>query len=218
MAERWLLLTKSGRLDAFGCHLLRLALMEGTKEIDHVLVVSGAPGRQNFRTLADQVAGKLEPIPEGVYDEIGEVEWAGGVDNYAASWGSGLGPVWITLYAPRAIGLHLDANRGAAPGTAGCVGALDIATLRIVVGWFRKGKPVRLVVDWGLKSIVPVSAGTMETLKIYAHHSTWKVLYRGAVQPAVSFKVDAHDGKIGVALNGHQVEPVSLETVLKFQR
>lgn len=118
-----------------------------------IQVVSGAPGRQNFRTRANAQRGRLEPIPEGEY-ELGPLEWAGGVGNYDKWWSGALGPVWVTIDPDREIGFHLDGNAAdGAPGTAGCVGFRSMRGLQAFVEWFRDDPPRRLVVDWGLGTI-----------------------------------------------------------------
>lgn len=153
-AARWLRLTRTGERDAYGCEWLLLQLRrDDNKILDSMRVVSGAPSRQVFRAAANAVSGRLEPIPEGNYTDLGPVEWAGKSGDYSASWGSGLGPVWVDLFAPRAIGLHLDANRQSAPGSAGCVCPVTVADLERVVSWWQDGRPERLVVDWGLGTL-----------------------------------------------------------------
>lgn len=117
-------------------------------------VASGARGAQAFRKPADprSVPGCLEPIPEGRYS-IGDIEFAGGKDNYEASWGAGLGPVWVPINATfaddrSAFGFHLDSNSSVAGGSAGCVVFRDMADLKRFVAALRKHDPRILVVDW----------------------------------------------------------------------
>lgn len=132
-----------------------LTLLELTGQVGQppLLVVSGAPGRQNFRTRANAQRGRLEPIPEGEYD-LGPLEWAGGPGNYDRYWSGALGPVWVTIDPERDIGFHLDANAASgSPGTAGCVGFRTVRDLQSFVNWWSISPFGRLVVDWGLGTI-----------------------------------------------------------------
>ena len=157
MRLRYLRATRGtpGQLNAEGLEPIRLALWQDrpNQEIDHVLTYTGAPGAQNFRTLRNERRGVLEPIPEGIYRDIGPLEWAGGVGNYQQFWSPSLGPVVAQLYGERAIMLHLDANRSYAPGSAGCLCPVDLAGLKKVVSWWAEGKPAWLEVDWGLGTV-----------------------------------------------------------------
>lgn len=151
-----LVLTRTRQRDARGLELLNLAYIKPGAAVASLQVVSGAPGRQSFRTGAASKSGSLEPLPEGLY-RVEDIAWAGGRDNYAASWGPGLGPasVPLTWQGPgsterSAIEIHYDANHGVSPGTAGCVGLQSIADLRTLVGWLRDTDPRQLYVDWGL--------------------------------------------------------------------
>lgn len=125
-------------------HLLRL------------VVNSGSPGRQNFRTLADQHIGELEPVPEGVY-QPGPLEAASGnLKDYFRRFPEIDSPIWQVIYRARAIGFHLDGNRAWAPGSAGCVVFRSLADCRSYTELFL-ADPFRLkelYVDWGLGSIV----------------------------------------------------------------
>jgi len=130
--------------------------------MEELLVVSGAPGRQGFRRGQDSRAGSLEPLPEGRY-RVGDIEWKGGKDVYAGSWGAGLGPVWVGIEyeapgitARSALGIHLDENQGSSPGTAGCVGIRSMDELKRLVSLLRKHDPKLLFVDWKLGTCPPV--------------------------------------------------------------
>lgn len=151
-----LVLTRTRKRDARGLELLNLAYIKPGAAVASLLVVSGAPGRQSFRTGAASKSGSLEPLPEGRYG-IEDIAWAGGKDNYKASWGAGLGPASVPLryLGPgaterSAIEIHYDANHGTSPGTAGCIGLQSIDDLRTLVGWLRDTDPRDLYVDWGL--------------------------------------------------------------------
>lgn len=117
--------------------------------------VSGQPGAQAFRTGRESKSGSMEPLPQGEY-VVGEVEWASGTPgDYSKNWNAGLGPVWIAI-TPKfltersALGMHLDANRASAPGSAGCLTVTSLADLKTLVAWFDKYKPTLLVCDWGI--------------------------------------------------------------------
>ena len=119
-------------------------------------VASGAVGHQKLRLPEDprSVPGCLEPIPQGVY-RIGSIEFAGGKDNYEASWGPGLGPVWVPLSATfsddrSAFGCHLDANINTAKGSAGCLVLQNQKELERFVAALRKHDPKMLEVNWGI--------------------------------------------------------------------
>lgn len=116
--------------------------------------VSGQPYAQYFRRPEHprSVPGCMEPIPFGDY-RIGDIEWAGGKDNYDASWGPGLGPIWVALKATfnddrSAFGIHLDSNAGTSPGSAGCVVIPNISELKRLVAALRKHDPKLLKVQW----------------------------------------------------------------------
>lgn len=140
-------LKRTHRVASSGVELLNLS-----NGHESIVALSGVASKQNFRSSASQVVGALEPIPEGVYD-LGPLEWAGRPGDYKTVWSGALGPVWVTIDPARAIGFHLDANAATAPGTAGCVGFPDMATLKRFVSWFTPTPPTRLVVDWGLGTV-----------------------------------------------------------------
>lgn len=150
-----------------------------------IQVISGAPGRQNFRTRSDAVPGRLEPIPEGIY-KLGPLEWANGRGNYDAWWSGALGPVWMTIDPARAIGFHLDANAAqGSPGTAGCVGFRSMRALQEFVRWAESGELEHLIVDWGLNSVPPPEAT--------------------APAPARWTKAYLNDGRTSAYVHGNQV-------------
>lgn len=154
-ARPYLRLTRAGRRDGRGLEVLTLALVR-PGVTSTLSVTSGAPGAQQFRTGAASRAGSLEPLPEGRYG-LGPVYWAGGAGNYSASWGPGLGAVWVALTyqtpgstARSALGFHLDSNIKTAPGSAGCVVFNSTDDLRRFVAWMDEAKPQHLFTDWGL--------------------------------------------------------------------
>lgn len=155
-------LVRTGQVDPRGLELLRLEFVVNSIPMAHLLVVSGSPGRQNFRRGRDSRAQSMEPLPEGRWG-VEDIEWASGRDNYSGSWGPGLGPVWVPLnyQAPgktdrSAIGIHYDENHGVAPGSAGCVVLRSIADVKRLVSLLRQHDPHVLFVNWGLGTCPPV--------------------------------------------------------------
>ena len=165
-------LTKGQEINNEGLYLLRLAIWQGdpknlhgpgTKEIEHTVAVSGAPGHQNFRLGKDSIPGSLEPIPQGDYF-LGVPDWAGGFGNYQAEWEPGLGPVVVPISNTVAgqtlrdlLRIHADWNEERSPGTAGCIGlqiiingVRDLIRLKTVMSWMYQYHPSRLFVFWGL--------------------------------------------------------------------
>jgi GH24 family phage-related lysozyme (muramidase) len=138
-------LTRSGKKEPGGCEELTLQL--GMLKWP---VRSGQPWAQVFEKGGpSNRAGSMMPLPSGTYS-LGAIEFAGNRDDYSASWGPGLGPVWVALEpdfstSRSAIGLHLDAG---AYGTAGCVGTRSVSDLKAIVDAMRKMKPSKLVVAW----------------------------------------------------------------------
>ena len=133
--------------------LKKFSMMVGTELF---YVASGARGAQGLRKPTDprSVPGNLEPIPQGTYT-IGNIEFAGGKDNYEGSYGNGLGPVWVAISADfsddrGAFGFHLDSNISDSPGSAGCVVFSSVQELKRFVAALRKFDPKKLVVAYGL--------------------------------------------------------------------
>ncbi|MEG4800139.1 hypothetical protein QUB63_03560 [Microcoleus sp. ARI1-B5] len=180
--RRQIRITKTGMMRSNGLAVLEVALMEGSRKVDSVSAVSGAPDRQAFRLASKSEAGSREPLPEGIWDlgmpkpdpmtktrpSISKlVEFASGTaGNFTKDWpedGDGLGPVWLEMTcrfqtARSAIGFHVDNNSASAPGTVGCVGIindLDLKSLRKFVSWFDNSTlaPYVAIVDWGLGSV-----------------------------------------------------------------
>jgi GH24 family phage-related lysozyme (muramidase) len=155
-------LTRTGKVDGRGLELLSLRQVVDGIPMGELLVVSGAPGAQQFKKGRESRAGSLEPLPEGRYG-IEDIDWKAGKDNYQGNWGPGLGPVWVGInyQAPgkterSAIGIHLDENQGTNPGTAGCVGIRSVADLKRLVAMLRAHNPRCLYVDWNLGTCPPV--------------------------------------------------------------
>lgn len=149
-------LTRTKKINAAGLELLRLEYVKDGQSIGSLMVVSGAPGAQQFRTGSRSRAGSLEPLPEGRWG-IDDVAWAAGKDDYSGSWGPGLGPVSTPLryLGPgtterAAIEIHIDSNARTSPGTAGCIGIANESDYRRFVDWLRDSNPRDLFVDYGL--------------------------------------------------------------------
>lgn len=157
-AAPYLKLTRAGKADARGLEILLLERFKNNIPLATMRVVSGAPGAQQFRKGKNSLSGSMEPIPEGQWG-IGQIAWAGGSDNFAASWGPGLGPASVPLTfkgpgatARSAIEAHFDANLVLNPGTAGCLGFNSLDDLKTFIYWLRSDHAKHLYVDWGLGS------------------------------------------------------------------
>lgn len=164
-----------------GLITFRLALWADGREVAHWPVNSGQPDRQTLRTYGDprSTPGNYEPIPEAQYS-LGPVEWAGRPRDWSASWGNGLGPVWIQIHdaggGRGAFGFHLDSNRSSAPGSAGCVVFRDRATMEAFLSAYETHRPGALIVDYGLGSVpsAPNASGVAppaakQVLEVVAH-------------------------------------------------
>lgn len=163
MSAKHILYTRrTGQWTSYGCEQLELLSYLPNGGIQGPIpVVSGAPGRQNFRTRAEEVRGHAEPCPEGEY-RLGPLEWAGGPDNYSTIYSPALGPIWVDMNHS-AIGLHLDANVTYSPGSAGCVVFRGLTDLRRFVSWMRmKYTPTRIIVDHGFGTVMNPHADPAE--------------------------------------------------------
>ena len=161
--KHFLKLTKTGDKDEFGGQVLTLAYHKDGVFVGGLDVCSGQPRKQTFRLGTASPAGSMEPLPEGKWS-IGDILWSNGKDNYQGPvWSSGLGPAKIPLEyqdpgntARAAIEIHIDWNRTKGmPGTAGCIGILNISDFKTLAGWLRETNPRSLFVDWGLGSCPP---------------------------------------------------------------
>ena len=155
--RNYLKLTKTSDKDRYGCYILDLDYYKDGRLKDSLQVCSGQPSRQFFRTGVESLSKSYEPIPEGQW-YVHDIHWAGGKDNYnAPSMNSGVGPVTVRLdykspgYTKRKnIEIHIDDNRKAYPGTAGCIGVYNTADYKKFVAWLRETDPRDLYVDWKL--------------------------------------------------------------------
>lgn len=230
--SRFLRLTRAqpGVLDPAGLERLRLALWQGGREIAAVEAISGAAGRQVFRSLSHEQRGVFEPIPEGRYHNVGPLEWAGKPGDYGARFShlspgtaEALGPVVAEIYGERAIMLHID---GGATGSAGCVCPRNWADLRTVVSWWEQGVPEWLEVDWGdvpggqIGKPVIKKPDPLHRVKLFAKPGK-AVAYRdGVSQDALSALLEYRGGKLALTINGaklplDQIESVAVEVAYK---
>lgn len=152
----YLRLTRTNKMNQSGLEQLKLDYIKNGAIAGSLIVVSGAPGAQQFRTGARSRSGSLEPLPEGRWG-IEDVAWAAGKDNYTGSWGAGLGPVSTPLryLGPgnterAAIEIHIDSNARVSPGTAGCIGIANENDYKKFVSWLRDSDPRDLFVDYSL--------------------------------------------------------------------
>jgi N-acetylmuramoyl-L-alanine amidase len=157
--ERLLHLVRTDRNDEYGCKWLILSIHNGDfNPIESINVVSGIPSKQNFETGSPHnQPGCCQPLPQGKYSVQNHIDWAGGEGNYNASFGQGLGPVWVPIEPlfntpRRGFGFHLDSNRINSPGSKGCIVFTTLADLKRFVCWFDDPEtaPKSLTVDWGL--------------------------------------------------------------------
>lgn len=201
-----------GQLNANGLEVLRLALWENGKEVDHVRAISGAAGRQNFRTLANEVRQAFEPIPEGRYHQIGNPEWAGTKNDYSTNWSPALGPVVIEIYGERAIMAHLD---GGGPGSAGCVCPFTRAELKKMVSWWDAGRPDWFEVDWGLGTVPKPQAQPeqLKRCKIYYNDGKATAFLEGKPVSAIPAILNFDHGRLSVAIGGRQLTQAQLASV-----
>jgi hypothetical protein len=127
----------------------------GFDHVGRLIVNSGQPYAQVFRTLDRQVSGRFEPLPEGVYTP-GPVEFASGIwGDYSQQFHEVQSPIWWTIYGPRSIGGHLDGNRRDSPGSAACVVYRTMDDLKTYVNWC-EGDPYKMTslwVNWHLGTV-----------------------------------------------------------------
>lgn len=148
----FLRLTWTNQIGSDGFKALQLAVVRAEKATETLPCISGVPSEQSkpFVQPADDYAGSLRPIPEGVY-AIGAIN--------TGAFGPGIGDTFIplTVLPPyqvnnrSAFGFHLDANRATSPGSAGCVVFSAKPDLVRLESWLTGADPPKtLVVDWKL--------------------------------------------------------------------
>lgn len=155
MASPYMRLTKSDAKFADGTYKCLLQMFDEQGEVRASWTVCTGQGwAQVFRKAGRNVPGSMEPLPQGSY-YVHDIDWAGGKDNWNASHGAGLGPVFVPIVCAEEkrrgdFGIHMDFNRTTSPGTAGCLGVIGESDMRDLVTWLRKLDPRELKVDWGL--------------------------------------------------------------------
>jgi N-acetylmuramoyl-L-alanine amidase len=149
----YLKVVRTGAKDANGLEKLKLTL-EGT-DVPAWDVRSGARGCQHFlKGGTGELPGTLYPAPQGEYS-VENIKWAGGKDNWNASHGPGLGPVFVP-FEPKfstergSFGFHLDENLATSPGSAGCMVFSTLAETKRFVEMLLKYDPKKFSVQWGL--------------------------------------------------------------------
>jgi lysozyme len=156
--RNYLVLSKTNSKDRFGLFNLCLAYFKDNICRESINVCSGQPRKQIFRTGKDSLAKSMEPLPEGRW-RLNSIDWAAGPNVYdKAVWNNGLGPAKMAIdydgpgtTARSAIEIHMDWNRAAAPGTAGCIGVLTVADFKTLANWMSdSNRPRFLYVDWRL--------------------------------------------------------------------
>lgn len=218
-------LTRTGERWPSGLDRLRLDRLVGGVLRGSLVVCSGQPGRQTYRTALAGLSGSMEPIPEGRY-RLGPVEWRGRPGDYSASWGAGLGPVWISLIPLQSsergdFGLHWDANSGSSPGSAGCVVMGNVDDLRTLVAW-QSGPDAatELHVDWGLGAFAPEGrpAPELERWKLYANPEVARAFHGGTEVPHGHLEAWINEGRAAVKLNGTPLRIRSLTVEIAYDR
>ncbi len=158
--KNYLKLTNTNVKDSSGCFKLKFEYFKDGQSKDSLIVNSGQPKRQFFRTGKDSPSASFEPLPEGKW-LVNNIQWKNGKNIYDKGiWQPGIGPAKILLdYVPQngtrraLIEIHIDWNKNTAPGTAGCIGIQSISDFKRFVGWLRESDPRDLYVDWGLGSV-----------------------------------------------------------------
>jgi len=143
-----------GVLDSRGLEVLKLELMQDGQVLQSWKACSGQPySYQNFICGGvGERAGSMYPCGSGEYS-VEDFYWYGGKDNWNASGGAGLGPLFIpfnpTFSTPRgSYGIHFDSNAGTSPGSAGCCTLNSMEDLKSVCAALRKYDPRKMSVIW----------------------------------------------------------------------
>lgn len=121
MASSYMKLTKTDAKFADGTYKCLLQMFDEQGEVRASWTVCTGQGwAQVFRKAGRNVPGSMEPLPQGSY-YVHDIDWAGGKDNWNASHGAGLGPVFVPIVCAEEkrrgdFGIHNDHNRNTAPG------------------------------------------------------------------------------------------------------
>lgn len=184
----YLLVVRTGKRDNYNLELLNVLLVDSTGTVKGSVNASSGYGvNQNFAGPGQTTAGSGDPCEEGLYNLGAEIPGAS----------SGVGAIFIPMTptfstARSAIGLHLDANRSTAPGSAGCVTPHTLAEFSKVRGWIRDNNITTIRCYWGIsptfgntvvKDIISTTAATDKFNPSTAkNQSIYKaaVAYRGA--------------------------------------
>ena len=174
-------------------------------------------------------------------DATRRVNWASGVvGDYSASFKAGLGPIWTGIHATPEypcstsdFGIHADWNADdGMPGTLGCTGlptpGQSTAALKTYVSWQDAHDIDFYVVDHGYGTVPKppkasingqpakveiVTPPTYHYTKLYANENGIQAYRDNLPARAMSARLDLHDGKIGVAINGSQIPPERIHSV-----
>lgn len=213
-----MLLTRTGRQAANGCEQLKLELYRDGRPavhkdgspVDPIYVVSGWRGCQNFRTRADQVVGRCEPIPEGVY-RLSEVYWAGRAGDWETIFPDIRSACCIEIDPARKLLAHLDAQDD---GTAGCVGTRTNEDLGRIVWWREHEGADTLIADHGLGTVerprAPGVARALHRLQSWVHPRAARARIDGREAPDLVVQLRFTGGKVLLELDGKQRELVAL--------
>lgn len=155
MCSPYMELTKTDKKFSDGTFRCLLRMFDQKESMVAVWTVATGQGwAQVFRKAGRNIPGSMEPLPQGTYT-VENIDWAGGRDNWSASWGPGIGPVFVPVECAEetrrgAFGIHDDHNRSTAPGSAGCIVTTTQADMRDIVKFLRLYDPKVLHVRWGL--------------------------------------------------------------------
>lgn len=144
----YLRLVPTNEKDEYGNIRMKLQRIDAQGQvIGELAAVSGAPSKQSLRDTGASQSGSSEPVPEGTFS----------LGTPRSSTTEGVGPMFCPVEGTgnrQAIGIHLDANRSSAPGTAGCIGLLSQADLNTFSQWMQdSSRPQEIEVNYGLGTV-----------------------------------------------------------------
>jgi hypothetical protein len=149
-------------------------------------IVSGQGYAQEYRTKNNTGPwGSMRPVPEGIYS----------IGPGVSSGDDGIRGAFYSMLpnpSPRGdFGLHLDANRSRAPGTAGCLGFPDKESFAKFKSWMSAtDKPRRVVVDWNLGSLPQPQAGLLGLLDLFDNENLDLEQWDGKTHAIEKFNID----------------------------